>query len=103
MVEDPLLVGLPIGLQKNMGIFVRSNPSRIRNQRPRVIFVSRVQHQLHAIQLEQCPIEPFFVRLRGGDNLEPQHIPVKYNGRRHIEHLEQRGHPSNFNAHATSC
>jgi hypothetical protein len=31
-----------------------------------------------------------------------QHIPVKCNGRRHIEHLQQRRHPANFNAHATS-
>src|SRR5216683_3002437 len=34
-----------------------------------------------------------------GDNLEPQHIAVKLNGRGHVENLQQRRHPLYANGH----
>ena len=80
-------------------IVVRSNASRIRSRGSLVFFVGRVQHQLHAFEPQQRPIEVFSLRLGRSHHVEPQHIAVERDGRRHVKHLQQRSHPSYLNAH----
>src|SRR5437762_9873963 len=45
------------------------------------------------------PSEALFPRVGCADNLEAQHIPVKRDGRMHVENLQQRRHPPYLNGH----
>jgi hypothetical protein len=38
----------------------------------------------------------------GRDQFEPKHIMIKVERRRHIEDLQQWGHPANIDGHAKS-
>jgi hypothetical protein len=65
--------GIHIGAtEENCRVIVGGNPHGIRFGRPGVLFVSRVQHQLHVIQPEQRPIESVSSRLGSAHDLEPQ-------------------------------
>jgi hypothetical protein len=75
--------------EEHAGVLVAGDARRIWSGRPLVSFISGVEHQFRAIQLEPCPIA-VVPGLRRGVNFESQHVAVEANRGRHVKDLKQR-------------
>src|ERR1017187_7569049 len=89
-----------LATEEEDGIGVGSHARGIGNRRALTCFVGRIEHQFHAIQLEECPIA-VVSGLRRGRNFEAQDIAVEMNCGRHVKNLKQRSKASNINGHTT--
>ena len=84
--EQPVRPVQILATEVQPGIGVCGYAGGVGSRRPLAVLVRGIEHQLHAVEPEQRPVE-VVSRPRCGDDLEPQHVAVEMDRCRHIEDL----------------